>query len=258
MIIGEGCKDGNLSTPDNTRISGFPPPYPDGPGDTDPHDIAKDSFQVTQSLTDPEVDILVVIDTSGSMNHHQKKLGERFNDLISGLSNTNFHIDWQVAFINADGILNREIDGYNGAFYNLENEAGEISVNGQKVNILNPELLERLDDSDNLQEIFYNTIDRGDKSARPNREVPLGNIKNAISKRNDQNSGFFRDSVTLVTIILSNEDELSDGQPQDGMEPTTPSEVIQAVSDAFGPNKRFFSYGIIIIPGEIQNALKPS
>ena len=204
--------------------------------------IARDSFQVRQSLVDPQVDILVVIDTSGSMSHHQRKLGERFNDLISGLSNTN--IDWQVAFINADG-TNK------GRFYNLENETGEISVNGQKVNILNPELLDRLSGSNtnNLQKIFYNTIDRSDELGSSN-EMPLGNIKNAISRRNAQNSGFFRDSATLATIILSNEDEFSDGKPEGGINPTTPLEIIQAISDAFGADKRLISYGIIIIPGD--------
>ena len=166
-----------------------------------------------------------------------------------------------MAFINTDNSAPRlDEDGYHGVFYNLENEDGELLVNDETVNILNPGLLENLDNSDSLQEIFLNTVDRAGKSVRmqdgrdedSGAEVPLGNIKNAIFQRNDKNSGFFRDSATLVTIILSNEDELSDGKPLEGFEPTTSSEVIQAVSDAFGSDKRFISYGIIIVPGDTE------
>ena len=279
MTIGEGCKNGSLSSSGNGLTeTGFPPGGTIGPGGIDGtggtdgpggidgtgNNIAKDSFQVHQPLTDPKVDILVVIDTSGSMHHHQQKLGERFNDLILGLSDSDLHIDWQIAFINVDDSEPRiDANGYHGTFYNLENEDGELLIDEETVNILNSELLEYLDDSDNLQEIFYNTIDRSGKSVRmldgkdadSRIEAPLRNIKNAISKRNNENSGFFRDSATLVTIILSNEDEFSDGQPKKKMDPpnpTTPSEVTQAVSDAFGSDKKFLSYGIIIIPGDTE------
>ena len=53
-----------------------------------------------------------------------------------------------------------------------------------------------------------------------------------------------------MTIILSNEDELSEGVAIDGVEPTSALEVRQLVSDIFGSNKRFVSYGIIIRPGD--------
>ena len=191
------------------------------------------------------------------MDHHQQKLGERFGDLVSGLSDIS-NIDWQIAFTNADDSDPQvDADGYHGTFYNLESEDGELLIDGETANILTPGLLDSLDDSDDLQEIFYNTINRSGKSVRNEGEdsgveVPLRSIKNAISKRNDENSGFFRDSATLVTVILSNEDELSDGQPKNDINPTTSSEVTQAVSDAFGADKRFFAYGIIIKPEDTE------
>ena len=255
VTIGEGCKDGNLSTFSNNFPTGIDPAPGGGTIGTN---IATDSFEVTQSLTAPKVDILLVIDTSGSMDHHQQKLGERFGDLVSGLSNDDLNIDWQIAFTNTDDSDPQvTADGYHGTFYNLENEDGELLIDEETVSILTPDLLDSLDDSDDLQEIFYNTINRSGKSVRTEGEdsgveVPLRNIKNAISKRNNENSGFFRDSATLMTVILSNEDELSDGQAKDGIEPTTSSQVTQAVSDAFGSNKRFFSYGIIIKPEDTE------
>ena len=246
VTIGEGCKNGTFDTHFDNSIG--------------PTDIGMDSFEVTQSLVDPKVDILIVIDTSGSMEHHQQKLAERFGNLVSGLSTSQLAIDWQMAFINADD-SDPEVnaDGYHGKLYNLEDADGEIEVDGEKVSILTANLS---DDADYLQQIFLNTINRGDKTDREGFydengtlvqedsgvEVPLRNIKNAIAKRSDENSGFFRDKATLVTIVLSNEDELSNGQAKNGIEPTSAPEVVQAVSDAFGSNKRFVSYGIIIKP----------
>ena len=256
VTIGEGCKSGNFSS----SI------LPGEIGKRDVGDnpvtgsIGEDSFEVTQSLIDPKIDVLIVIDTSGSMAHHQQKLAERFGDLVVGLSGSELPVDWQMAFMNADdSVPEVEDDGYHGTFYNLEDENGEIEVDGEKVSILTAALS---DDSDYLQDIFLNTINRSGKSVREDGEdsgieVPLRNIDNAITKRDSENSGFFRDSATLVTIILSNEDELSDGQAKevvldDGttqtVEPTNASDVIQAVSDAFGSDKRFVSYGIIIKP----------
>ena len=251
VTIGEGCKNGSFDTN---------PPDPNPIGPIVVADIGTDSFEVTQSLVDPKVDILLVIDTSGSMDHHQQKLAERFGNLVAGLSTSELSIDWQMAFINADDSDPEvEADGYHGRFYNLEDADGEVEVAGEKVSILTADLS---GDSDYLQQIFLNTINRGDKTDREGSydengvfvkedsgiEVPLRNIKNAIAKRGNENSGFFREDSTLVTIILSNEDELSNGQAKDGVEPTDASEVIQAVSDAFGSDKRFVSYGIIIKP----------
>ena len=250
VTIGEGCKDGNLST----GLSGVgPAPAGVPPGTPTPtnRSTAEDSFEVTQSLTDPKVDILIVIDTSGSMDHHQQKLAERFGDLVVGLATGDLQVDWQMAFINTDDSEPEvEADGYHGRFYNLEDENGEVDVDGENISILTADLS---DESEYLQQIFLNTINRSGKSVREEEEdsgieVPLRNITNAIAKRGTDNSGFFRDDSTLVTIILSNEDELSDGEPKGGVEPTSASEVIQAVSDAFGSDKRFVSYGIIIKP----------
>ena len=257
LTLGEGCKSGNFSSSIDDGFTGQGVPGGPGsggtgdPGGTTTGTVASDSFEVTQSTTDPEVDILIVIDTSGSMDHHQQKLAQRFGDLAAGLSNTNLPVDWQMAFTSTDDSDPEvDADGYHGSFYNLEDEDGEIEVDGENVSILTADIS---DDSDYLQKIFLNTINRSGKSVREEGEdsgieVPLRNITNAIAKRNSDNSGFFRDSATLVTIILSNEDELSDGLAKDGIEPTSAEDVRQSVSDAFGDDKRFVSYGIIIKP----------
>ena len=63
MITGIGCK--------NASINVKPPPQII-------ESIRRDAIEVEQSATIQKVDILVVIDTSSSMNHHQQKLGAKF------------------------------------------------------------------------------------------------------------------------------------------------------------------------------------
>ena len=242
IFVGVGCKKGGSF---NLRQSS-PEPL------VESKSAGHDSFAVVQSLTNPKVDVLVVIDTSGSMEHHQRKLGDRFGQLVSSLQN----IDWQMAFINSDDSTPLvEDDGYHGVLYNLEDASGEIvDENGDRVNILTAQL-------ENPQDLFLNTIDRSGKSARlegdSGVEVPLRNIKNAIGKRNNENAGFFRDGSTLVVIALSNEDEMSTGQPIEieggkSIHPTQPSEVTDAVHSAFGLSKKFFTYGIIVQPEDTR------
>ncbi len=248
MITGIGCKSANINVKPPPQII---------------ESIRRDTIEVEQSATIQKVDILVVIDTSSSMNHHQQKLGAKFGELISSLS----QVDWQMAFINADDstpIVNE--DGYHGAFYHLEDAQGEIrDAKGNLVKILTNQL-------QNPQELFLNTINRNGKSSRAVNaqtgvredsgvEVPLRNIKNAIDKRNEENEGFFRDNAALAVIILSNEDELSNGleitnaQGEVTTSPTQPSEVIQTVRGAFGENKNLSVYGIIVQPDD-QSCMK--
>ena len=235
------CKDSQFST----NLDPIPPA-----GTPDP--LHKQC--VTQSLADPMLDILIVIDTSGSMEHHQQKLGDKLGQLIDNLNG----INWQIAFTSTDNahpVINS--DGYNGVFYNLEDSNGELTdASGKKIKVLDASL-------PNPDTIFANTVNRAGKSERCNNDVcedtgteaPLLSIVNAIGHRNTDNAGFFRADATFATIILSNENEFSNGQPVEGtnsngeavtIEPTTSQDVVNEVSKVFGSNKRFVAYGIII------------
>ena len=120
--------------------------------------IENATIQTTQVTTTSQgnLDILMVIDTSGSMGVHQESLGPRFNNLISSSLNS---LDWRMAFTNTDGINDPNldfIDGSEGSFYNLENEDGDIALNGSPVKMLSKEL----EGDYNLQDLFLNTINR--------------------------------------------------------------------------------------------------
>ena len=86
-------------------------------------------------------------------------------------------------------------------------------------------------DRTDAQEIFLNTILR--YSVGSNYEYPLRNIIRAIG--HPQNQAFFRHDAALATIILTNE----------GSDLNTPQDVITAIQNQFGNEKKFFVYGII-------------
>jgi hypothetical protein len=85
-------------------------------------------------------------------------------------------------------------------------------------------------------------------------EQPLKAITLAIQKRSGANSGFFRSGADLATIILTDEDEMSDGIPTalGGVtaHPTQPSAIISQVRSEFGAAKKYSSYAIIVEPGD--------
>ena len=210
---------------------------PGGSDETnDPNNSNKATYQF--SITQPdqeqkEVDILMVIDNSISMQEDINRLIEGFGNISSGLQVA----DWQMAFINTDeGTEN----GYQGRFYNLRNEAGEISVDGNKVKVLSPQL----EVEDSLQEIFSNTINHINTDIRFHKERPLNNIINAINLSDTSNQGFFRQDSTLVAIILTDEDE----EDENGNKGNTqkPSEVFFAIENKFGASKNFITYGILL------------
>lgn len=69
----------------------------------------------------------------------------------------------------------------------------------------------------------------------------------AIDLRSAENFGFFRDTVDLAIVVLSDEDELSDGKSPSS---TRPIDVINAFKVAFQESKKMMAHGIIVQPGD--------
>lgn len=210
--------DNNALT-DTTTTTTTTNAVPDHEGDPS---LLTATEEFTQSFDQQKADILIVIDNSVSMNSYQNNLGSKFTNLTSSLSD----IDWQIAFINTNNYENATSDGDQGSFYNLEDGSQELNEQ-----ILTP-------DMSNMENLFLNTI--SNRSTKDNNgqlgrgaEYPLANIQNAVIR--EDNSDFFRNNSTLVTIILANE----------GPDLTQAKEVVETVKDELGKKKRFFVYGII-------------
>lgn len=179
-----------------------------------------------------KVDILIVNDNSASMGDEQSKLGQRFGNFISEISD----IDYQI------GMTTTDIDSVN---FNLD---GRIIpwVNGGGARILTPA-------SPNQSTSFQQTIVRPETADCLNsgncpsgNEQALGAMIRAISHRNGSNAGFFRDNTPLAIFVLSDEDEMSTGNSG-----TSAAQVVAAFEAAFGSSKRLAVYGIIVQPGDL-------
>jgi hypothetical protein len=86
-------------------------------------------------------------------------------------------------------------------------------------------------------------------------EQPLKATVLAMEQQFTANAGFFRQGADLAVIVLSNEDELSDGTTTrlpDGKltVPTKAPQVLAAFDAAFHQTKKLAVYGIIIKPGD--------
>lgn len=187
----------------------------------------QDTFLFDEFETRAAVDVLIIDDNSDSMRNKQQKLGARLASFLGSLGK----IDWQIGITTTD-----TSDGTYGLKGTL------LPFDGTGTQILTK-------DSLFYMSAFNNTIVRKETlscttNCPSTDERPLLATIEAIGKRNGVNSGFFRDGADLAVIILSDEDEASDGGP----DATQPQEVIDAFRSAFGASKSLTGFGIIIAP----------
>ncbi len=187
-----------------------------------------ETFGFSDQDTRAKVDILFVVDNSRSMLDEQMKLAPALNSFLSMIAK----IDWQIGFTTTD--VSDGQHGVKGSLLPLKGASGKILTAA----------------TPNYAQVFANTVVRDelvnckDTDCPSADERPLEAITLAISKRNGDNAGFFRDGADLATIILSDEDERSTGSG------TSATDVVNTVKSAFGVNKTFTAFGIVIKPGD--------
>ncbi len=194
---------------------------------------ASKSESFTQDDSANKIDILIIDDNLYSMEVEQKKMAERFPSFVSALGD----LDYQIAVTTTD------IDSVNPKL-NLSGKV--VDWSGTTSKLLTPK-------TPKASDVFKNTIKRSETIGCADRgDCPSGNeqpLKAAIlamQQRFTNNAGVFRDNVDLALIILSDEDEMSDGPAN----ATKPQEVIDAFKTEFGNTKRLRSFGIIVQSGD--------
>ncbi len=229
------------------------PPVSQPPVETPPGtSVVEEEFE--QEATGGQVDILFVIDNSLSMRENQKKLSRRFLSFISDLND----VDWQIAFTTVDSHSPTDEPGRHGKIDDLDGAPGRI---------LTP-------DMDDPARVFAQSVER-DRMPQCRRggvgkrwqygrgqrgpgsdgrlgcvtrvEEPIKSLVKAVHERNNANSGFFRDGADFVAVVVSDEDERSNGRSKKAVHP---EELLQTVSNAWDGQKRFTGYGIIVEPGD--------
>lgn len=195
------------------------------------------------------VDILIVVDTSGSMHHHLGQMGRSLSDLLSVIS----HYSWQIGITSADhgdharpsGLQQSwrnymsESEGKFGSLMNLESERRILQSN-----ILTPS-------TPDYEGVFLHSLSHNssDDCHRPpychgRLEQPLRSLKSAIHRASLDNSSFFRPKADFVSLIITNEEE----RREDRRRATRATQVQQSFNEVFGHlDKKFIAFNILIM-----------
>ncbi len=141
-----------------------------------------DTFQQTPN---PTVDILWVVDNSGSMVDERAKLGEKFDQFMSALleSEADYHI----------GVVSTDADdpAHSG---NLQGDPKYIS-NG----------------TSNAKEAFIQNVDLPETDNRWEKGLDAMRLAFSADLLSGRNSGFLREEAALFVIVVSDEDDSSIG-----------------------------------------------
>ena len=183
----------------------------------------------TQDYVSKKLDIIFVVDNSGSMADEQRKMGDRISNFISTL----YDVDWQIAITTTD--VSDGVYGLKGDF---------LTIAGTNGFILTPQ-------TPNYLSAFQNTIVRPESynctgGCPSGDEQALRAAMMAIDKRDTSNKGFFRNGADLGLLVLSDEDEMSSGPSQ----ATHAEELLSQIDSIWQDSKQFFSFGVVIQPGD--------
>ena len=152
----------------------------------------------TINTTLGRIDILFVVDDSGSMAEELESIANQFNDFLSTISEVNYHIAMTTMDFYGNG--GQLLNFGNGQNF-LSNPAGDSAVHSQNVNYFN-QAIQRLKsnaDSENSDEGGIFAVN-----------MAVDNLQNYASSAN-QHSGFFRPHSLFMVIFVSDEDERSFG-----------------------------------------------
>lgn len=210
-----------------SEVSFAPDPNFEAPLDLPPGTMLE-TFGFSDQDTRAKVDILFVIDNSGSMLEEQAKLGPALSSFIGSIAK----IDWQIGITTSD-----TSNGPHGIKGSL------VPMKGTSTKILTKNLA-------NYASVFQNTVYRDevvgcqDPNCPSADERPLEAVSLAIGKRASDNAGFFRNGADLAVVVLTDEDEQSTGAGTSGQM------LVSAAKAAFGDSKTFTGFGILIKPGD--------
>lgn len=144
-----------------------------------------------KSSTNNKVDILIVIDNSGSMAYEQAEMAKRFSGFVDSLNG----LDWQLGITTTDVTTDKVFsDGKLLAF----------DVNKYK--------LSSADNINVAKDLFGKTIQRakneGSGSEQGTRAVYRA-VERAFNSANDatKNAELFRDGASLAVVVVSDADE---------------------------------------------------
>ena len=197
-----------------------------------------------------DLEILIVVDVSRSMDKNLKKLGESLSSLLEHIEGKN----WRIAFITADHGDHKSVRSSSDSWRNYIGSSArfgrfmQLEKSGQ---LLDYNILTKT--RPDYKQIFEDTLTREKSSncAMPpgcqgNTEQPLRSLKAAFQRYAEGESvfkEFFKPKADTVVLIATDEDE----RGGDSKNATTAEDIIQEYNRVFsGKKKRLFGFSISI------------
>ncbi len=211
----------------------------------------KEGFKDIPVEINRDIDILFVIDNSGSMAEEQASLATNFNRFINVLNNIegglpNVHIgvvstDTGAGPFNISGCSG---NGDNGVLQSAPQSACTPPSAAYISDIANPDGTRNKNYTGSLDETFTCIARLGIDGC--GFEQPLESMRRALNGSNPTNSGFLRPDAFLAVVIISDEDDCS-------TEDTSMFDTSQtSISDPLGPLSSFrcFEFGVKCEPDD--------
>lgn len=185
--------------------------------------------QTTLSVDDSKpVDILFVVDNSGSMAFERSSLAQRIDGMIDVIKD----LDWQIGVISTDSTNNDAKS--DGRLIELRGMPGQY-------------VLDSTMDTATAQSVFGDTVQNfGGGSGNEEGMYSSRRMIERYFAGDASNQGFLRDGADLSIVVLSDEDESSDGNGAR----ITPQGFIDFVNTSFNGTKTLRWHSIIARPGD--------
>ncbi|MBO9666154.1 MAG: hypothetical protein J7501_05020 [Bdellovibrio sp.] len=172
-----------------------------------------------------KVDILIVIDNSGSMEYEQKNMASRVKNLLSVIKG----LDWQIAVTTTDP---RDITLGDGRLVQLSGKKGQYI------------LTSAMTDAD-AQATLGATLQRSETGSGSEQGiyVTYRAIERSLAASGG-NVNFIRPDAQLAALVISDEDESANATKND------PQSLLNFISSTYKGQKAFSFHSIITRPGD--------
>lgn len=204
------------------------------------------------------IDILFVVDDSGSMRDEQESLADNFirftnvlNNIEGGLPNVHIGVVSTNVGAGANGITGCNGSGDNGTLQNAP--SGACPTPGPELfikDIANEDGSRTTNYTGELAEVFSCIAKLGDTGC--GFEQPLESMRRALNGSNLQNEGFLRKDAFLAVIIITDEDDCS----VDNLDMFNSDPAQDTLDSALGPLTSFrcFEFGVQCEPDTPRSA----
>lgn len=174
-----------------------------------------------------KVDLLIIIDNSGSMAYEQQSMGQRTSQMLSVLRG----LDYQIAVTTTDS---RNVTLGGGRFIPLDGMGGEVILTSAV-----PE--------DQAQKALSKTLQRKETGHALEQGILVTHqVIERYSANDNHARRFFRDGAQFAVLVISDEDESDNKLRND------PHNLLKVIRETWNGQKRFGFHSIITKPGDVQ------